>query len=45
MKRTHYKTCPDWRQRESRMLIWSIGIGAVAAAVAALVIYFANRGN
>jgi hypothetical protein len=46
MKRTRtYKTYPDWRQRESRMLIWAIAVGGVAAAIAALVIYFSNRGH
>jgi hypothetical protein len=46
MKRTRTsRGYPDWRQREGRMLIWSLAVGAVAAAVAALVIYFGNRGH
>jgi hypothetical protein len=44
MKRSRtYKTYPDWRQREFRFLLTSIVVGAIAAAIIALVIYFANR--
>ena len=45
MKRTRSKNYPDWRQRESRMLIWSLAVGGIAAAITGLVIYFANHGR
>lgn len=46
MKRSrNYKAYPDWRQREFRFLLASIVVGAIAAAITALVIYFANRGR
>ena len=44
MKRSRtYKSYPDWRQREFRFLLTSIVVGAIAAGIAVLVIYFANR--
>ena len=44
MKRSRtYKTYPDWRQREFRFLLTSLIVGAIAAAIVVLVIYFANR--
>jgi hypothetical protein len=44
MKRSRtYKSYPDWRQREFRFLLTSIIVGSIAAAIAGLVIYFANR--
>jgi hypothetical protein len=45
MKRSNYhKSYPNWRQREMRFLITSLIVGSIAAAIAALVIYFASRG-
>jgi hypothetical protein len=44
MKRSRtYKSYPDWRQREFRFIVTSIIVGSIAAAIAGLVIYFANR--
>jgi hypothetical protein len=46
MKRSRaYKSYPDWRQRETRVFLWAVAVGGVAAAVTAVVIYFANHGN
>jgi hypothetical protein len=44
MKRSRtYKSYPDWRQREFRFLLISLVVGAIAAGITVLVIYFANR--
>jgi hypothetical protein len=43
--RTSSKGYSDWRQREGRMLVWSLAVGAVAAGIAAVLIYFGNRGH
>jgi hypothetical protein len=44
MKRSRaYKTFSDWKQREMRTLIWALAVGAVAAAVAGLLIWFVSR--
>ncbi len=46
MKRSRaYKSYPDWRQREVRMLLWALVVGAVAAAATGLTIYFVSRGG
>jgi hypothetical protein len=46
MKRSRtYKSYPDWRQREFRFLLTSLIVGSIAAAIAGLVIYFANHGR
>jgi hypothetical protein len=44
MKRSRaYKSYPDWRQRESRMLIWALAVGCIAAAAMTVVIYLVNH--
>jgi hypothetical protein len=44
MKRSRtYKNYPDWRQREFRFLLTSLVVGIIAAAITAIVIYFANK--
>jgi hypothetical protein len=40
-----YKSYPDWRQREMRMLIWALVIGGIAAAATGLTIWFISRGG
>jgi hypothetical protein len=45
MKRSRAKNYPDWRQREMRMLIWSLAVGGVAAAITGLVIYLVNHSS
>jgi len=38
-----HKGYPSWRQRESRMLIWALTVGSVAAAVAGLLVWLVSR--
>jgi hypothetical protein len=46
MKRTRtYKNYPEWHRRDTRSIVWSLAVGGIAAAVTALVIYFANHGR
>ena len=38
-----HKSYPNWRQREARMLIWALAVGAVVAGLTGLLIYFMSR--
>jgi hypothetical protein len=40
-----YKSYPSWRQRESRMLLWALSVGTLAAAATGLVIWLLCRNN
>jgi hypothetical protein len=46
MKRSRaYKSYPTWRQRDTRTFLMALAVGAVAAAITGLVVYFASRGR
>ena len=38
-----YKTYPDWRQREMRMLLWAVAAGSLAAIAIGLAIWLVSR--
>jgi hypothetical protein len=40
-----YKNYPTWRQRESRMLLWALLVGAIAAVGAGLLVWLISRGG
>jgi len=44
MKRLRaHKNYPTWRQRDTRMLLYSLAVGSIAAAVTGALIYLTNR--
>jgi hypothetical protein len=38
-----YKSYPDWRRREARMLLWALAVGGVAAVIAGVLVYVVSR--
>jgi hypothetical protein len=38
-----YKSYPNWRERESRMLIWASAAGGFAATLVGVVIWLISR--
>ena len=40
-----YRSYPNWRQRESRMLLWALAVGGVAAAITGLLVWLLSRNN
>jgi hypothetical protein len=46
MKRPRvHKSYPTWRQRDTRTFVMSLIVGSIAAAIAGVVVYYANHGR